>query len=111
MDIEFKNKKIKKRCEDPREAQKEYGKIIGNKLTQRVEELRAADNLEVIRNIASMNLHKLKGRRSDEYAIDLVHPFRLIISPILDGETIIELKLIEVIKIEEVIDYHGKEKR
>jgi proteic killer suppression protein len=111
MNIRFKNNKIKLQCENPKEAQKAYGKNMGNKLTQRVYELIAAENLEVVKNIASMNLHTLIGKRSGEYAIDLVQPFRLIISPIFDGEEVLELSLIENIKIEEVVDYHGKQKR
>lgn len=60
----------------------------------------------------SARLHRLKGTRSDEYAIDLVHPFRLIIKPILkENEEFEELDGINIVRIEEVTDYHGKQKR
>lgn len=112
MKLIYKSNKLKKQCEDPRRAQKEYGQNIGNRLTQRVGELQAATNLLDIKYNPSARLHRLKGDRSDEYAIDLVHPFRLIIKPILEDEgDINKLETINVVRIEEVTDYHGKQKR
>jgi len=109
MNIKYKTKKIKKQCEDPKIAQKDYGTKIGNKLTQRVRELSAATSLLDISYLPSARLHRLEGSRADEYAADLVHPFRLIFKPILEvGGDIGKLDSINVIRIEEVIDYHGK---
>lgn len=112
MKVEYKSKKLKKQCEDPKIAQKDYGLSIGNKLTQRVSELLAATSLLDIQYIPSARLHRLQGTRSDEYAVDLVHPFRLVFKPILeeDGD-INKLDSIDIIRIEEVTDYHGKQKR
>lgn len=45
MKVEYRTKRLKKQCEDPEKAQKDYGKGIGTKLTQRVTELLAATNL------------------------------------------------------------------
>lgn len=112
MIIEFKSKKLQKTCEDPRIAQKQFGKTIGNRLLQRVIEFSRAESLKEISKIPAARLHKLEGKRADEYAVDLVHPFRLVFKPILDNDgDINKLELINVISIEEVIDYHGKEKR
>lgn len=111
MKVEYKTKKLKKQCEDPKIANKDYGLGIGNKLTQRVGELIAATSLSDIKNIPSARLHRLKGERSDEYAIDLVGPFRLVIKPILkDDEDLNKLSTIDIVRIEEVTDYHGKQK-
>jgi len=111
MILEYKSRKLKKQCEDPQKAQLEYGKAIGTKLTQRVGELKAATCLLDIKCIPSARLHRLKGRRADEYAVDLVHPFRLIFKPILqENGDIDELESISIVRIEEVIDYHGKQK-
>ncbi len=88
------------------------GTDIGNKLTQRVGELLAAESLMDIKNIPAARLHRLDGSRVEQYAVDLVHPHRLVFKPILEnGEDINKLEIISVIKIEEVIDYHGKQKR
>lgn len=112
MKVEYKTKKLKRECEDPRRAQKEYGKIMGNKLSQRVGELLAATSLLDIKYIPSARLHRLRGTRSDEYAIDLVGPFRLIIKPILENHgDLNKLESINIVRIEEVTDYHGKQKR
>ena len=112
MKVEYRTQKLKKQCEDPKKAQKDYGKDIGIKLTQRVGELQAATSLLDIKNIPTARLHKLKGKRINEFAIDLVHPFRLIITPILiDVEDMNKLESINIVRIEEVTDYHGKQKR
>lgn len=64
MKVEFKTKKLKKQCEDPREAQKCFGSQIGIKLTQRINEFRAAKNLDDISvNSAINDFHELKGDR------------------------------------------------
>jgi len=54
----------------------------------------------------------LEGPRADQYAVDLVNPFRLVFKPILqEGVAIYDLEGIDLIRIEEVTDYHGKQKR
>jgi proteic killer suppression protein len=109
MKVEYKSKKLKKQCEDPKESHKAYGTNIGNKLTLRVNQLLAAKTLIDIKNIKSARLHRLKGDRSDEYAVDLVHPFRLVFKPIVDDNSSInKLECISIVRIEEVEDYHGK---
>lgn len=112
MEVRYKTKKLRKQCEDPRKAQKDYGSKIGSKLTQRVGELNAATSLVDIKLNPATRLHRLEGQRANEYAVDLVHPFRLVFKPIIseDGD-IKELTSIHIVKIEEVIDYHGKQKR
>ena len=42
MKVEYRTKKLKKQCEDPKTAKKDYGLNIGNRLTQRVGEIIAA---------------------------------------------------------------------
>lgn len=112
MELRFKTKRLRKQCEEPSEAQKKYGSEIGNKLTQRVSELYAANALNDIAKIPAARLHKLEGARKKEYAIDLVHPFRLIILPVLEEDADVEnLSSIRIVRIEEVTDYHGKQKR
>ncbi len=112
MIVEYKNTKLKKQCEDPTIAQKDFRTGIGNKLSQRISEFISAVNLSDIKALPAARLHKLEGARSDEYAVDLVHPHRLVFKPILDDRNNIRmLELITVVRIEEVTDYHGKQKR
>jgi proteic killer suppression protein len=101
MKVEFRTNKLKRQCEDPSLAQKEFGANIGNRLTQRIGELLAASSLKDIMAIPSARLHKLEGSREDLYAVDLVHPHRLVFRPILEnGNDIRKLERITVIRIE-----------
>lgn len=112
MNLEYKSSKLRRICEDPHLAQKEHGKQIGTKITQRVGELKAANCLDDIRRIPAAEFHKLEGTRADQFAVTLAEPFRLVFSPILNDITQIEnLKEIKIIRIEEVVNYHGKQKR
>ena len=112
MIVEYKNKKLKKQCENPTIAQKDFGTGIGNKLSQRIGEFISAENLSDIKALPAARIHKLEGMRNDQYAVDLVHPHRLVFKPILDDRNNIKkLELITVIRIEEVTDYHGKQKK
>jgi proteic killer suppression protein len=112
MKLRFKNNRIKKQCENPQRAQLDFGSRMGNMLTQRVGELAAATSLLDIKHIPAARLHRLKGARADEFAVDLVHPYRLVFRPILqEGVDIFDLESINIIRIEEVTDYHGKQKR
>jgi proteic killer suppression protein len=112
MVVEYRTKKLKKQCENPDIAQKDLGTGIGRRLTQRVSEFLAASTLADIKDIPAARLYKLEGDRKNQYAVDLVHPHRLLFRPVMDDEnTIKKLELITVIQIEEVIDYHGKNNR
>ncbi|MFH5834823.1 hypothetical protein ACHAL6_01940 [Proteiniclasticum sp. C24MP] len=112
MVVEYRTNKLRKQCENPSIAQKDYGSGIGNRLTQRVSEFLAASTLADIKAIPVARLHKLEGDRKNQYAVDLMHPHRLLFRPVIDDESSIKkLELITVIQIEEVIDYHGKNNR
>jgi proteic killer suppression protein len=114
MVVRFKSNKLKKQCEDPRIAMRDFGKDIGYRLTQRINELRQAKDLSEIAKIPAARLHPLAGSRLNEYSVDLVHPFRLVFIPITDEAPafdLADLSTIHIIRIEEVIDYHGKQKR
>ena len=107
MELRYKSKKLKKRCEDPRLAQKAYGSNIGRKLTLRILELEAAPNLGDVAKIPAARLHRLKGQRKAQFAVDLAHPFRLMFSPIDEDPELSDWTEIEIVRIEEVLDYHG----
>ncbi|MFR1908632.1 MAG: type II toxin-antitoxin system RelE/ParE family toxin [Clostridium neonatale] len=111
MDLQFKTNKLKKQCEDYRIAQRELGVNIGKKLTQRINELRAAETLDdIAKNSNANGFHELKGDRSNKYAVYLVHPFRLVFKAVTDNDGNEYLDINSVI-LEEVGDYHGKNNR
>ena len=48
MDITYKNKKIKKICTDAKIAEKTYGREMAEKIHQRIDEIDAADTVEMM---------------------------------------------------------------
>ncbi len=112
MEVEFKTKKLKRQCENPEIAQKDFGSLIGNKLTTRIGVFMAATSLLDIKNLPATRLHRLKGDRANEFAVVLVHPFRLVFTPSgIEKEDLNKLSKITAVRIEEVEDYHGKQRR
>lgn len=104
MKINFKSKKLKKKFETRKELEKAYGTRQAKKITQRMNELYAAESLQDIKHIPSSRLHQLSGNYKNCFAIDLLHPYRLIIKP-EDGETE-DLRTITFVEIVTVEDYH-----
>ena len=80
---------------------------------QRLQELRDADVLEVIRLFPQADCHELKGDRKGQLAVSVQYPFRLIFEvanhPVPakeDGG--LDWTRVTAIRILEIIDYHGK---
>jgi plasmid maintenance system killer protein len=80
VNIEFKTEKIRRVCNDSKIATKELGADNAGKLRRRLDDLRAASSLEVMRNLAG-RCHELKGDRKGELTLDLKHPIRLVFEP------------------------------
>jgi proteic killer suppression protein len=104
MKINFTSKKLKKKFETKKELEKAYGTRQTRKIIQRVNELYAAESLQDIKHIPSSRLHRLSGNYKNYFAIDLVHPYRLIIKP-EDGK-IEDLRTITLVEVFKVEDYH-----
>ncbi len=47
-------------------------------LYRRLKELKSEKSVEQILQIPIGRCHRLKGKRKNQYAIDLIHPFRMI---------------------------------
>ncbi len=87
-----------------------YGSVMAKIIRRRLDDLDAADNLEVMRSLPG-RCHELKGDRKGQLSIDLVHPERLIFVPAHDPVPIkedggIDWKRVTSIKIMEVVDTH-----
>lgn len=111
MYIIYKNKKLKKLCENNKIAIKKLGPKSAYKLVQRLNEIKAAPNLETMVKFRIGRCHPLEGNLKGKYALDLEHPFRLIIEPVYKEDSSynhnLKLSNINIVKIVEVIDYHG----
>lgn len=64
----------------------------------RIDQLNAAETVEEMINFSIGRCHQLNGNREGKYALDLVHPYRLIFVKIDDQ--------IQIVKIIEIVDYH-----
>jgi len=77
VDIEYKNEKLRKTCNESKVAIREYGAENANKLRRRLDDVRAASSLEIMRNLPG-RCHELKGDRKGQLTLDLKHPLRLV---------------------------------
>lgn len=99
MLINYGNNAVKKKCRDPR-----------GKLKRRLDDIRAAANLEVLMTLPG-RCHRLRADRKGQWVIDLEHPVRLVFEPVLgdqkpDKDGRIELAKVTGIRIVEIGNYH-----
>lgn len=83
---------------------------------RRLAELQAMPDLSMALQLPQLRCHELKGDRKGKLAVDLDHPFRLILSipqnpypAKTDGG--LDWHQVTTIQIEEIEDYHGKRKK
>ena len=98
MQVEYKNRTIEKVCTNASVASKKYGNEMAEKIHQRIDEIKAADNVEQMIQFHIGRCHKLQGDRKDQYAVDLIHPQRLVFEK--HGSEI------QIANILEIVDYH-----
>jgi len=104
MEISFKDKKLKKICEDDKSLKKKYGSLQSIAIVQRINELSSAENLFDISRLPHARLHLLKGKYDKCFAVDIKHPYRIVFScPSGDVQNI---KSVHEIMIIEIVDYH-----
>jgi len=71
---------------------------MAEKIHQRIDEIKAATNVEMMLQLGIGRCHPLKGDRKSKYAVDLVHPYRLVFEK--KGNEI------QIANIFEIVDYH-----
>lgn len=98
MQIQYKNSRIEKVCTNASEAERKHGREIAEKLQLRIDQISAALSVEMMIQFKIGRCHPLKGKRKNQYAVDLVHPYRLVFEKIGDQ--------IQIANIMEIVDYH-----
>ena len=90
---------------------RKYGSRGSKAIQSRLAVLRNAPNLSAVPTTKPERRHLLKGQRAGEYAVDLVHPYRLVFKPahtpvpkLPDGG--LDTGRVTAITIIEVVDYH-----
>ena len=98
MDITYKNRKIEKICTHAKTAERTYGREMADKIHQRIDEIDAADTVEMMVQFHIGRCHPLTQNRRGQYAMDFVHPYRLVFEK--NGDEI------QIANILEIVDYH-----
>lgn len=109
MEITFRREKLRRICNDERLLSKEYGRERAAKIQLRLDQLRAARTLSEMAALPAARCHELQGDRRGQLAVDLVHPWRLIFTPVMWIEKDtggLDWSRTEAIVIEEIVDYH-----
>jgi proteic killer suppression protein len=111
LDIAFRTRKLEKIFNSARELQKAYGARMARTIMNRLAVLKAARALAVVPTTPPDRRHQLRGDRDEQFAVDLVHPHRLVFeadhNPVPrkeDGG--INVEQVTAITIIDVIDYH-----
>ena len=92
----YQNRDIEKICTNADFAKKKLSPKMYSKICKRISEIQSANSIQALINIG--RCHKLTGKREDQYAIDLVHPYRLIFKFFNDKEP--------TAQICEIVNYH-----
>lgn len=98
MQVNYRNRQIEKICTNASDATKKYGKRTAGLIHQRVDEIDAADSVEMLVKFGIGRCHQLVGDRKGQFAMDLAHPLRLVFEVIRDE--------IQIAEIQEIVDYH-----
>ena len=103
MEIEYKNKRIEKICTDAAAARAKYGEQMAAKIHMRVDNLRAATNVEMLLSSRIGGLGRIADVQQlyiahTKAAMDLLNGMRLIFEK--HGTTI------QIAYIMEITDYH-----
>ena len=83
MDILFSSEKLQKEFNNQKRLVKQHGPNRAKRIRRRLDDFRAANILEDIRNLPG-RCHELRGDRSGQLSLDLDHPYRLIFEPAND---------------------------
>ena len=98
MKVEYRNGSIEKVCTIASVAEKKYGPIMAEKIQLRIDQITAADTVEQMIQYKIGSCHPLPNNRKNQYAMDLVHPMRLVFEK--------KGNQIQIANIIEITDYH-----
>ncbi|WP_079710201.1 type II toxin-antitoxin system RelE/ParE family toxin [Paraliobacillus ryukyuensis] len=104
MQVSYATKKLEKILTNERMIKKHYTELH-KKLSNRISEIRAANNLDEIPHVPPPRRHKLKGDYNDCWGVDVSKNFRIVLKPIGDWDET-DLRTINKIVILSIEDYH-----
>ncbi len=85
---------------------------MANLIRRRLDQLVAADDLEMLRSLPQARCHELTGNRKGQIAVDVRHPKRMILKSVDDplpkkDDGGLDWTRITKVGIQEIVDYHG----
>ena len=98
MEITYKTRRLERICTDAKTAERAYGREMAEQIHHRVDQITAADSVEMMIQFHIGRCHPLKQDRKGQYAVDLVHPYRMVFEKRGDS--------IQIAYIIEIVDYH-----
>jgi len=98
MELRYKNRGLEKICNCLSEAEKKHGTVMAELIHMRIDQLTSAESVEQMIMDKIGKTHKLKGKRKNTYAMNLIQPFRLVFEIKENG--------VYVANILEIVDYH-----
>ena len=111
MDIAFRSRKLARTFSSASELRRTYGDPMARAIMNRLAVLRAAGTLALVPTTRPDRRHQLRGDRDEQFAVDLVHPRRLVFAPNHDplprkDDGGIDIDRVTAITVLDVIDYH-----
>ena len=111
LNIAFRTRKLEKAFNTAGALRRTYGAPMARAIETRVAFLEAAGNLSLVPTVPPCRRHQLAGDRDERFAVDLVHPYRLVFEPDHDpvprkDDGGIDVARVTAIEVTEVIDYH-----
>ena len=98
MEVDYKSNSLKKICTNAAVAERTYGQKMAEKIHLRIDQIESASTVEELIQFHVGRCHMLTGDRKNQYAMDLVHPMRLVF--VKRGNEI------QIARIIEIVDYH-----
>ena len=110
MEIRYSHKKLEKQLTDPKAMLKSFG-TMARKVNQRLQELSAVENLEMLKTLPSARCHELHGDLWGLLSVDVSVNYRLLFRPnhqpipkkVDGGLDWTQITRIEILRVE---DYH-----
>ncbi len=111
MDVAFTRQKLGKTFNTEKALKREFGDRMARVIAIRMAVLKNARTLSLVPVTRPERRHQLRDDRDEQYAVDLVHPYRLVFEPNHDPiprkpDGGIDTEQVTAITIIEVINYY-----
>lgn len=111
MDIRFRTRRLAKTFNAFVDLERFYGTQMAKAIIKRMAVLKNAPHLGLVPPTKPDRRHQLSGNKHEQFAVDLIHPHRLVFKPNHDPiprkkDGGIDLEHVTAIMILKVVDYH-----